>query len=126
MKTRTFGLAPSNTTLTIEYIFGGAIEHNVPVNSVNRILEKNYTNSTEGVDSTLSSNAEQSLNVTNLERASGGASEETLDEVKLNASAFFNAQNRAVTRADYITRVYSLPQKYGNIAIKHLLFKTNN
>ena len=24
MKTRTFGLAPSNTTLTIEYIFGGA------------------------------------------------------------------------------------------------------
>jgi hypothetical protein len=116
MKTRTFGLAPSNTTLTIEYIFGGAIEHNVPVNSVNRILEKNYTNSTEGVDSTLSSNAEQSLNVTNLERASGGASEETLDEVKLNASAFFNAQNRAVTRADYITRVYSLPQKYGNIA----------
>ena len=76
----------------------------------------NYTNSTEGVNSTLSSNAEQSLNVTNLERASGGASEETLDEVKLNASAFFNAQNRAVTRADYITRVYSLPQKYGNIA----------
>ena len=29
---------------------------------------------------------------------------------------YFNAQNRAVTRADYITRVYSLPQKFGNIA----------
>ena len=27
----------------------------------------------------------------------------------------FQSQNRAVTKEDYITRVYSLPQKYGNI-----------
>ena len=116
LKTRTFGLAPSNTTLTIEYVFGGAIEHNVAANSVNRILEKNLTNSTTGLSATTQSEVDESLTVNNLERATGGASQETLDEIKENASAFFNAQNRAVTRQDYITRVYSLPQKFGNIA----------
>ena len=121
LKTQTFGLAPANTTLTIEYVYGGAIEHNVGVNSVNRILERNFTNSTTGLVSATQTTTEESLTVTNLERATGGASQETLDEMKLNASAFFNAQNRAVTRADYITRVYSLPQKYGNVAKAYIV-----
>ena len=121
LKTQTFGLAPANTTLTIEYVYGGAIEHNVGVNSVNRILERNFVNSTTGLVSATQTTTEESLTVTNLERATGGASQETLDEMKLNASAFFNAQNRAVTRADYITRVYSLPQKYGNIAKAYIV-----
>jgi len=121
LKTQTFGLAPANTTLTIEYVYGGAIEHNVGVNSVNRILERNFANSTTGLVSATQTTTEESLTVTNLERATGGASQETLDEMKLNASAFFNAQNRAVTRADYITRVYSLPQKYGNVAKAYIV-----
>jgi hypothetical protein len=121
LKTQTFGLAPANTTLTIEYIYGGAIEHNVGVNSVNRILERNFSNSTTGLNSTTQTTVEESLTVTNLERATGGASQETLDEIKQNASAFFNAQNRAVTRQDYITRVYSLPQKYGNVAKAYIV-----
>ena len=36
--------------------------------------------------------------------------------MRQNALAYFNSQNRAVTKEDYIIRVYSLPQKYGNIA----------
>ena len=42
-------------------------------------------------------------------------------QIKENAAAYFNAQNRAVTKADYITRVYSLPQKYGNIAKAYIV-----
>ena len=57
----------------------------------------------------------------NEEPASGGASTETNTEVKQNAAAYFNAQNRAVTKADYITRVYSLPQKYGNVAKAYIV-----
>ena len=30
--------------------------------------------------------------------------------------AYFQAQQRAVTKEDYITRVYALPPKYGNVA----------
>ena len=116
LKTQTFGLAPSNTTLTIVYNYGGAVEDNVPSNAINRFNRKSYTNSTTGLSSDVQNTSNATLAVFNEEPSSGGASQETLTEIKENAAAYFNAQNRAVTRADYITRVYSLPQKYGNIA----------
>jgi hypothetical protein len=116
LKTQTFGLAPSNTTLTVTYRFGGAVEHNVPVGTINRLRNITLSNSTTGLVSATQSTTNESLRVVNLERATGGSSTEELQDIKLNASAHFNAQNRAVTRQDYITRVYSLPQKYGNVA----------
>ena len=116
LKTKTFGLAPSNTTLTVEYNYGGAISHNVPSNSITAFNRKSYIISTTGLNSTLQTASEASLTVTNERPASGGSTTESLTQIKQNAAAYFNAQNRAVTRADYITRVYSLPQKYGNIA----------
>ena len=116
LKTQTFGLAPSNTTLTVTYNYGGAVEDNVPSNAINRFNRKTYTNSTTSLNSDTQNTSNATLAVFNEEPSSGGASQETLTEIKENAAAYFNAQNRAVTRADYITRVYSLPQKYGNIA----------
>jgi hypothetical protein len=116
MKTRTFGLAPSNTTLTITYRYGGEVEHNVRSNSITFPKNITFTIQEDGLTSSLVQTSKDSLTFTNPTAASGGASEETLTEIKQNASAYFNAQNRAVTQADYITRVYSLPQKYGNIA----------
>ena len=116
LKTQTFGLAPSNTTLTVTYNYGGSISHNVPSNTITAFDRKTYTIDTTGLDSDLQIASEASLTVTNERPASGGSSTETLDQIKQNAVSYFNAQNRAVTRQDYITRVYSLPQKYGNIA----------
>ena len=116
LKTQTFGLAPSNTTITVQYKYGGSVEDNVPSNTIRSFKSKTYTNSTTGLDTSTQQTSDQSLIVFNESPSSGGASQETLTEIKLNAAAYFNAQNRAVTRADYITRVYSLPQKYGNIA----------
>ena len=116
LKTKTFGLAPSNTTLTVTYNYGGAVEHNVASNRINSFSRKLYSNSTTGLNSDTLSTVESSLTVTNESPSSGGASTETITEIKQNAAAYFNAQNRAVTKSDYITRVYSLPQKYGNIA----------
>ena len=116
LKTQTFGLAPSNTTLTVNYNYGGKVEDNVASNSITGFARKTYTISTEGLDATKKASAESSIKITNEAPASGGSSSETLTQIKENASAYFNAQNRAVTKADYITRAYSLPQKYGNIA----------
>ena len=40
----------------------------------------------------------------------------------MRKKTIFNAHKiRAVTRQDYITRVYSLPQKYGNIAKAYIV-----
>ena len=49
-----------------------------------------------------------------LDRLAKGA--ESIVEVKNNALAYFQTQQRAVTKDDYIVRVYALPPKYGNIA----------
>ena len=121
LKTRTFGLAPSNTTLTVTYNYGGAVEHNVGTNTIQSFNRLTYTNSTTGLNSDTLDTVEASLTVNNEEPASGGASTETITEIKQNAAAYFNAQNRAVTKADYITRVYSLPQKYGNVAKAYIV-----
>ena len=124
LKTRTFGLAPSNTTLTVSYNYGGAVEHNVSTNSITSFNRLTYTNTTQGLSATTLAAVKASITPINEEPASGGASTETITEIKQNASAYFNAQNRAVTKADYITRVYSLPQKYGNIAKAYIVQDT--
>ena len=116
MKTETFGLAPSNTTLTVVYNYGGSIDHNVGSRTINSFSRKSYTISTENLNATLKAVSETSLSVINESPGTGGSSMETISQIRENAAAYFNAQNRAVTRADYITRVYSLPQKYGNIS----------
>jgi len=121
LKTQTFGLAPSNTTLTVNYNYGGRVEDNVPSNVINKFSRKVYTISTEGLTGADKATSEQSITVTNESPASGGSSTETLIQIKENAAAYFNAQNRAVTKADYITRAYSLPQKYGNIAKAYIV-----
>ena len=48
--------------------------------------------------------------------AFGGQNYKNLDIIKNEAVATFAAQNRAVTKEDYILRVYSMPSKYGSIA----------
>ena len=126
MKTKTYGLAPANTTLTITYRYGGAVEHNVRSNSIT--LAKNITFSIDSgnLDTTKVQETEDSLSFTNVSPARGGASTETLTEIKQNALALLNSQNRAVTRQDYITRVYSLPQKFGNIAKAYIVQDEQN
>ena len=42
-------------------------------------------------------------------------------EVKNNALAHFQAQGRAVTKEDYIARVYALPARYGNVAKAYIV-----
>ena len=56
--------------------------------------------------------------------ATGGKGAESIIEVKNNTLAYFQAQSRAVTKEDYITRVYALPAKYGNIAKAYIVQDT--
>ena len=126
MKTKTYGLAPANTTLTITYRYGGAVEHNVRSNSITSAKNITFTIDSDNLDSTKVQTSEDSLSFNNSSPATGGASKETLTEIKQNALAYLNTQNRAVTRQDYITRVYSLPQKYGNIAKAYIVQDEQN
>ncbi len=116
--TSTYGIAPSNTTLTVRYTVGGAISENVGVNSITKIKNISYINETTNVDL---SDSKSSVAVTNPQPAIGGKSKENIDNIKQNAMAAFAAQNRAITREDYITRVYSMPSRYGSVAKAYII-----
>jgi hypothetical protein len=114
-----YGIAPSNTTLTVTYLVGGGVESNVNSNSINRITKLNVLNDTTGyntIEQTAFSAAVQSITVNNSLPATGGGTGDTIEEIKQNALGFFNAQGRVVTAEDYAIRTYSLPPKYGKIA----------
>ena len=63
----------------------------------------------------------QSLACTNPQPAVGGKTTETQDEIRQNAMAFFAAQNRTVTREDYVMRCYALPPQFGSVAKAYLV-----
>jgi len=120
--TKTYGVAPSNTTLTVEYFVGNGIKDNVPAKDLVNILGKTFEN-----DDTLSLNqdtlrfVQNSLAVTNPGPAVGGRSKESDDEIRNNAMAYFAAQNRTVSREDYIMRCYALPPQFGSVAKAYIL-----
>lgn len=119
--TRNYGIAPANTTLTFRYRVGGGLNDNVPQNSLTNILSRTIILNETDLDPTLASIVRQSLSVNNPESAIGGKDAETLNEIKTNALAYFAAQNRAVTKEDYIARVYSMPPRFGSISKAYLV-----
>jgi len=122
LNTDTYGQCPTNTTLTIEYSHGGGIDDNVSSNTINNItLQNPQFDSSLSLDSNIETLTLNSTAASNPDPATGGSGAETLEDVRVNALAYFQAQSRAVTKDDYITRVYSLPPKYGNIAKVYMI-----
>ena len=120
--TRTYGQAPSNTTLTITYTVGNGIEDNVDANTLTNIIGIDYV---EDINSTNNINIvnliKSSLAVTNVNPGAGAKTADTLDDIKNNALANFATQNRLVTREDYIIRTYSMPAKFGSVAKAYIV-----
>ena len=114
--TRAYGEAPSNTTLEITYAFDGGSKHNVRSGEINSFASKIVTSLPSTLDTTKITRVNTSLSVVNDEPSSGGMDVESVEEIKQNAMAFFQAQSRSVTRDDILVRIYALPERYGNIA----------
>jgi len=115
--TYTYGLAPSNTTLTFQYLVGGGAQANVPSNtitSINTYVATPYAGNS--VDATTLNLIKSSLQVNNLAAATGGGDGDTIEEIRLNTLAQFPTQMRAVTQNDYLAFASSMPAKYGEVA----------
>ena len=119
--TSTYGLVPQNTTLTVKYSIGGSVAENVGVNSITVIDNIEYLNETGLVDLT---STKESIAITNAEPATGAKSKQDLEHIRQNAISTFAAQNRAITREDYIARVYSMPTRFGSIAKAYIVGDT--
>ncbi len=112
------GVAPRNIAVTVNYRVGGGIATNVAANTLKTIRNLRYSFKTanfESVSSNIASNILRSLSANNISPAFGGSERETLDEIRQRTSAFFNAQNRAVTLQDYQVIALSMPQNFGTV-----------
>ena len=103
LSTQAYGLAPSNTTLTIKYLVGGGVQSNAPANTINTLISP-ITDPTG------------TLTFNNPKAAVGGRDGDTVEELRENTLRAFNEQGRAVTLQDYAIRSLSLPSKYGSIS----------
>ena len=121
LKTKAFGLAPSNTTLTIKYSYGGGIDDNVNSGDIVNISSISYDIQDALLSADTVQSTKDSVAFTNPNPATGGSSGQTIREVRESALAYYQSQQRSVTKDDYIVRAYSLPPKYGNIAKVHLV-----
>jgi hypothetical protein len=115
MFTKTYGIAPSNTTLTVRYLTGGGVTANVPANSLTNLIA-NTTFLKSNLNSVTSDTIFNSLAITNPTAASGGGDGDTIEEIRQNASSNFSSQLRNVTQDDYLVRTLSLPAKYGVVS----------
>ena len=114
--TRTYGIAPKNTTLTVRYLVGGGVNANVPSNVLNTITGNIQFQLTNPGDSTTAQEIYDSLIADNPSAASGGDDGDSIEELRQNSLGSFGSQLRAVTQEDYLIRALSLPPKYGTIA----------
>jgi len=113
--TKTYGIAPSNTTLTVRYLTGGGVISNVPANTLIQ-----FTGTARFLNSNLPTNTANyvfsSLGVLNPEAADGGGDGDSIEEIRQNSSANFATQLRNVTQNDYLVRALSMPSRYGVVS----------
>ncbi len=113
--TNTYGIAPSNTTLTVRYLTGGGVAANVPSNTLTQINSTPKFLKTN-LNSTTAQYIVSSLAVNNLIAADGGNNGDTVEEIRQNIVSNYNTQLRNVTQDDYLIRALSMSPKFGAVA----------
>ena len=105
---KSYGIAPSNVTLTVRYIVGGGVASNVPANTINLVEQVTVAAPDQTKANTLTFN--------NRLPATGGRDGDTVEELRQNSLRAYSEQNRAVTLQDYAIRSLALPALYGSIS----------
>ena len=120
--TRTYGQAPSNTSLTITYTTSNGISDNVLANTLTNVTFIEFDSDINSTAAATTVNfVKSTIAVNNPEPAIGAKSADSLQDIKNNAMSYFATQNRLVTRDDYIVRAYSMPSKFGSVAKAYIV-----
>ena len=113
--TKTYGIAPSNTTITLRYLTGGGVGANVSSNDLTTITGNiNFLN--PNLNATTANTYRASLAVNNPQAADGGQDGDSIEEIRQNTISNYQTQLRNVTQDDYLVRALSMPSRYGVIA----------
>jgi len=114
--TGTYGISPSNTTLTVRYLTGGGVSSNVAANTLTNVNTANVKFNQFNLNPTTSNYIFTSLASNNPIAASGGKGGDTIDEIRQNTLMSVAAQQRSVTAEDYLIRALNMPSDFGSVS----------
>ena len=114
--TNTYGIAPSNTTLTVRYLTGGGVTANVNANDLITLSTGNIRFLKNNLNSATSQYIFNSVASNNPNAASGGRGGDSIEEIRQNTISNFSTQLRNVTANDYLVRTLSMSPRYGVVA----------
>jgi hypothetical protein len=114
--TNTYGIAPSNITLTARYLTGGGVESNVNANDLTVLNTSTIRFLKNNLNSTTAQFIFDSVASNNENAASGGQDGDSIEEIRQNTISNFSTQLRNVTANDYLVRALSMPPRFGVIA----------
>ena len=113
----------ANTTIFIKYRIGGGKDSNLGVNIITSVDDVEFE--VNGPNENFNSQVQQSLRVTNVTPAIGGADQPTIEELRNMVSYNFSAQDRAVTLNDYKSLIETMPSTYGAPAKVNVMEEDN-
>lgn len=125
LNTQTLGISPVNTTITVQYRYGGGLRHNVAAETIRTVTSLNIKFK-GGVSASTAQFVRASIDVTNISPASGGENPPTLFELRDKVPAARNSQARIVTREDLLARVYTMPSNFGRVFRAGIRSNPNN
>jgi hypothetical protein len=114
LQTKTLGVATVNTSLTVNYRYGGGLSHNVPASSIRTIKQLEMFFPSNPAPSVASA-VRNSIEVLNPLPASGGEDAPTAQELSALVPSVKNSQERIVSKEDLLARVYAIPSNFGRV-----------
>lgn len=112
-----------NSTIFVKYRIGGGRESNVGVNVITN--KENVEFNVYGPVDSVNGFVKQSLRVTNITPAIGGTNLPTIEEIRQMIAYNFSSQNRAVTLNDYLSKIQTMPGKFGAPAKVNVMEEDN-
>jgi hypothetical protein len=114
--TNSYGIAPSNTTLTVRYLTGGGVLSNVDSNILTQLDTTSIRFNRTNLNTTTANYIFGTAAANNPNAAVGGKDGDTIEEIRKNSISNYSSQLRNVTADDYLVRSLSMPSKYGVVA----------
>ena len=118
LKTKSLGVAPQNTVLTINYRAGGGVASNVGAKTLNRFINKQVEfakPNLTSISAVTTTDIYESISCTNYDQASGGEEAESIASIRENSVGNMASQMRCVTLQDYQARIMAMPSQFGTV-----------
>jgi hypothetical protein len=125
LQTKTLGVAAVNTTVTVDYRYGGGLNHNVSAGSIKTIKIANLF-FPGNPPAAIAAQVRNTMECANLIQASGGEDAPSADDLKALIPSVRNSQERIVSREDLVARVYTIPSNFGRVFRASVKSNSNN